>query len=99
MAEDRKLRDAIRAAEREIGTPRKAYDVIRLKDPTCPFHLERIRNHDEKGDEIWKVRVVLGCITEADREACRNYRMCSRIVTKIIMCKEYNSRGFTYEFL
>ena len=94
-----KLRKAIEAAKKEIGTPKEAYNVIRLHDSNCPFHLERFRKHEKKGDEIWKVRVVLDCITDRDRQLCQDYFMCDRIFTKVIMCKEYNSRGFTYDFL
>ena len=83
----KRLRRAIQAARDVIDSPLGMYRIIEISDPSCPFHLERFRNHQEKGDEVLKVRVCLDRITDHDLRLCRDYQLPRKVYTKIIFCK------------
>lgn len=96
LATQKKLNRAISSAKKIMGEPGELYEVIKIYDPTCPFHLERFRKSSEKGDEILKIRIVLDKIREEDKKICQDYKMPSKIFTKLIMCKRTDGKGFDY---
>ena len=93
-AEQNRFNRALDAAVREW--PQNLYNVIRLRDPVCPFHLEVCRKSESRGVEVFKVRVVLGDASDHDVKICQQYRMSSAFFTKLILTKERGKRGFKY---
>ena len=89
-----RLRRAIHAVRSMLDSPPGMYRIIELSDSTCPFHLERWRNHAEKGDEVWKVRVCLDQITDYDFGLCKGYNMPGKIFTKLIVCKRPGNKEY-----
>ena len=65
---------------------------IKIKDPTCPYHLEIFRRSKKKGDEVLKFRVALDKISDLDIKLCQNYYMPDGIFTKFIACKTGRGR-------
>ena len=93
-----RLYRTIKRAQTELSTPKCMYRVIRLNDPTCPFHLERFRLAHDRGDEILKVRIALDCVSDDDKKLCENFIMPGRMFTKCIMCKKAGGKDFEYWF-
>ena len=67
--------------------PVHLFRTIKIKDASCPFHLEVFRDSETKGDEVFKYRVTLNEITPEDEMLCRNYKMPGKVFTKNIACK------------
>ena len=82
----RKMSNAINSLANKY--PRELYRKIKIKDSSCPFHLEVFRDSEEKGEEVFKFRVVLGEMSDTDEKLCREYKMPSKVFTKIIACKK-----------
>ena len=90
----RQLNNAVESLKRkytpddeEENSGDQIYKCIKLKDSSCPFHLEVFRNSNLKGQEIFKFRVTLDKISEEDEALCRGYRMPEGVFTKLIACK------------
>jgi len=81
----KKINNAIDSLANQYPPP--LFKKIKLRDTSCPFHLEVFRDSEDKGSEVFKFRVTLDEITEQDEKLCREYRMPGRIFTKIIACK------------
>ena len=99
MAEEavkKKINDAIDLLIKQY--PDKLYKTIKLKDASCPFHLEVFRDEesDPKANEVFKFRVVLGEITETDKKLCREYKLPGGVFTKVIACKTDKRGEFEY---
>ena len=82
----KRLNRAIVAVANEF--PDKLFRKIRISDATCPYHLEIFRRDEEKGGEIFKIRVTLDEITDQDRTLCRSYEMSKEIFTRFIACRQ-----------
>lgn len=98
MAEEavmKKRNRIIAAVKREF--PRSLYERIRLTDPCCPFDLEIFRKDEEKGDEVFKIRVAVDAITDRDRTVCRDYKMCGKIFTKLVAYRPHGEKNVKYE--
>jgi len=63
--------------------------VIRLNDPSCPFHIEFCRKK-----EVRKIRIILDAITEQDRQLCKEWDLNESIFTKEIWLKKHSVGGF-----
>ena len=85
----------IDAVKREF--PKSLYKHLRVYNPECPFDLEVFRDDEEKGDEVFKVRVVVGRVTELDRKLCRDYRMCNKVFTKLLAYRPDGKKGVRFE--
>ena len=93
----KKLNNAINSVVKQFPSP--VFKTIKLKDPSCPFHLEVFRDEDnigQKGTEVFKIRVTLGIIEETDKKLCRNYKMPGEVFTKVIVCKKEGREKFEY---
>ncbi|MDW7759443.1 MAG: hypothetical protein SCM96_02265 [Acidobacteriota bacterium] len=86
----------IKSVRAWLDSPLGMYRIIELNDPTCPFHLERIRNSQNKGDEVLMIRVVEGPIADRDRQLCHNYRLPGRIFTKGIVSRTPGEKKFDF---
>ena len=93
----RKLNAAIDSLAKQF--PHPLFKTSRLKDPSCPFHLEVFRDEEDlgpKGSEVLRIRVTLNQIEESDIKICRNYKMPDEVFTKIIVCKKKGRGNFEY---
>jgi len=97
MSEEKVKRELSRAVDTLANRfPPPLYRTIKIRDATCPFHLEVFRNHELKGEEVLKFRIALDSISDEDIALCKKYTMCGRVFTKIIACK--TGRG-AFKFL
>lgn len=87
-----RFRRATKAVLDELNRPKGFYKFIVIGDPSCPFQIERWRDHPEKCDEVLKVRVCLDKITDHDIDLCKRYNMPGKIFTKLIMCRRADSK-------
>ena len=95
MGDTKSARDqyeAIKSAARIFQSPPGLYRIIRLNDPTCPFHLEVNRNNEDKGDEIFKIRITTMPPTQDEIQRCRDFILPKKIFTKFILEKEPNKK-------
>ena len=81
----RQLNNAINSLTTQY--PSSLFRTIKIKDASCPFHLEVFRNSKSKGEEVFKFRVTLNTISEEDEILCREYMMPGGVFTKLIACK------------
>jgi len=81
----RQLNNAINSLTTQY--PSSLFKTIKIKDASCPFHLEVFRNSKSKGEEVFKFRVTLDTISEEDETLCQDYMMPGRVFTKLIACK------------
>ena len=100
MGEDsikRQLNNAIDSLSNKYPPP--IYRSIKLRDSSCPFHLEVFRNSEAKGEEVFKFRVTLNKITLEDEALCRKYILPGKIFTKMIACKMGRNKWIYKEIL
>ena len=91
----RKLNNAIDSLANKYPPP--LFKTIKLKDASCPFHLEVFRNSEDRGHEVFKFRVTLDKITESDEKLCKEYKMPGQVFTKIIACKKEGRAVWEYK--
>lgn len=86
----RQINDAVNSLANKY--PKGLYRKIKIKDSSCPFHLEIFRDSEEKGEEVLKFRITFEKISDTDEKLCREYRMPGKVFTKIIACKKGRNR-------
>jgi len=91
----RELNNAINSLANKFPSP--VYRTIKLKDATCPFHLEVFRNSKEKGTEVFKFRIIFNEFTETDERLCKEYQMPGHVFTKFLACKKGGRNNFEYK--
>ena len=100
MSEERTMRELNNAIDSLRNKhPVHLFKTIKIKDASCPFHLEVFRDSELKGDEVLKYRVTLNRITTEDETLCRNYKMPGKVFTKKIACKTGRGKWIFKEIL
>ena len=89
-----KLNNAINSLANQFPCP--LFTTIKIKDASCPFHLEVFRSDEEKGNEVFKFRVTLDTISSQDKKLCREYIMPGCVFTKVIACKKEGRGNFEF---
>ena len=86
----RRLNRAIRAAIKNIDTPKGRYSICIL--PGNPFHIEAC-----KKNEIRKIRIVIDEITPEDEKVVKDFILPETLCSKEIWCRI--KRGFECKIL
>ena len=63
------------------------FEKIKIRDASCPFHLEVFRKSEQKGEEVMKFRVALNQVSDEDIALCQKYIMPCKVFTKFIACR------------
>ena len=94
MSEDavkQQLNRAIERAMRLLDNPEGSCRIIRLGDPSCPFHLECCRTSKK---EVQKIRIALNRVTEEDIKLCEEWPLNEQVFTKEIWLAQKGKKKF-----